>query len=147
MSFLDSMQISASGLTAQRLRLDVIAGNLANINTTRTAEGGPYRREQVVFSPIGNNYSFRDLVLGLVAQPSPTLGVRVSEIQQDNSEGRLVYDPENPDADANGYVHYPNVNPVTEMTDMISAQRGYEANITAMNATKAMALKAIDLAR
>jgi flagellar basal-body rod protein FlgC len=147
MSFLDSMQISASGLTAQRLRLDVISSNLANINTTRTAEGGPYRREQAVFSPIGNQYSFRDVVLGLVAPTSPTLGVRVSEIQQDNSEGRLVYDPEHPDADANGYVHYPNVNPVTEMTDLISAQRGYEANITAMNATKAMAMKAIDLAR
>ncbi|HLQ33814.1 MAG TPA: flagellar basal body rod protein FlgC [Chloroflexota bacterium] len=147
MSFLDSMQINASGLTAQRLRLDVISSNLANINTTRTAEGGPYRREQAVFSPIGNQYSFRDVVLGLVAQPSPTLGVRVSEIQQDNSEGRLVYDPEHPDADANGYVHYPNVNPVTEMTDLISAQRGYEANITAMNTTKAMAMKAIDLAR
>lgn len=147
MSFLDSMQISASGLTAQRLRLDTISSNLANIDTTRTAEGGPYRREQVVFSPIGNSYSFKDLVDGLVAQPSPTLGVRVAEIQQDNSEGRLVYDPQNPDADANGYVHYPNVNPVTEMTDMIDAQRSYEANITAMNTTKAMALKAIDLAR
>ena len=147
MSFLDSMQISASGLTANRLRLDIISSNLANINTTRTAEGGPYRREQAVFSPIGNNYSFNDVVLGLVAQPSPTLGVRVNEIQQDNSEGRLVYDPQHPDADANGYVHYPNVNPVTEMTDMISAQRSYEANITAMNATKSMALKAIDLAR
>ena len=147
MSFLDSMQISASGLTAQRLRLDTISANLANIDSTRTAEGGPYRREQTVLSPIGNEYSFRDIVLGLVAPPSPTLGVRVSEIQQDNSEGRLVFDPEHPDADANGYVHYPNVNPVTEMTDMISASRSYEANITAMNATKAMAMKAIDLAR
>ena len=92
-------------------------------------------------------FSFRDVVLGLVSPASPTLGVRVSEIQQDNSEGRLVFDPEHPDADANGYVHYPNVNPVTEMTDLISAQRGYEANITAMNTTKAMAMKAIDLAR
>ena len=147
MSFIDSMQISASALTAQRLRLDVISGNLANVNTTRTAEGGPYRREQAVFSPIGNQFSFRDVVLGLVSPASPTLGVRVSEIQQDNSEGRLVFDPEHPDADANGYVHYPNVNPVTEMTDLISAQRGYEANITAMNTTKAMAMKAIDLAR
>jgi len=146
-SFFDSMQISASGLTAQRLRLDVITSNLANINTTRTAEGGPYRREQAVFSPIGNTYSFRDVVLGLVGSPSPTLGVRVNEIQQDNSEGRLVFDPEHPDADANGYVHYPNINPVTEMTDMIDAQHGYEANITAMNATKAMAMKAIDIAR
>jgi flagellar basal-body rod protein FlgC len=147
MSFLDSMQISSSGLTAQRLRLDTISANLANIDTTRTAEGGPYRREQVVLSPIGNAYSFRDMVLGLVAQPSPVLGVRVSEIQQDNSEGRLVYDPEHPDADANGYVHYPNINPVTEMTDMIDASRSYEANITAMNVTKSMALKAIDLAK
>src|SRR5689334_13879266 len=147
MSFLDSMRISASGLTAQRLRMDVISSNLANINTTRTAEGGPYRREQTVFTPIGNDFSFHDVVHGLVSAPSPTLGVRVGEIQQDNSEGRLVFDPEHPDADANGYVHYPNVNPVTEMTDMISAQRSYEANITAMNTTKAMALKAIDLAR
>ncbi|MGH2364642.1 MAG: flagellar basal body rod protein FlgC, partial [Chloroflexota bacterium] len=135
MSFLDSMQISASGLTAQRLRLDVISSNLANMDTTRTAEGGPYRREQVVFTPIGNSYSFQDLVNGLIAAPSPTLGVRVSEIQQDNSEGRLVYDPQNPDADASGYVHYPNVNPVTEMTNMISATRGYEADVTAMTAT------------
>ncbi|HUZ78383.1 MAG TPA: flagellar basal body rod protein FlgC [Chloroflexota bacterium] len=147
MSFLDSMQISASGLTAQRLRLDVISSNLANMDTTRTAEGGPYRREQVVLTPIGNSYSFHDLVNGLIAPPSPTLGVRVSEIQQDNSEGRLVYDPQNPDADASGYVHYPNVNPVTEMTDMISATRSYEADITAMTATKAMAMKAIELAQ
>ena len=147
MSFLDSMQISASGLSAQRLRLDIVSSNLANIDTTRTAEGGPYRREQAVFTPIGNSYSFHDALTGAIAQPSPTLGVRVSEIQQDNSEGRLVFDPENPDADAQGYVHYPNINPVTEMTDMISAQRSYEANITALNTTKAMALKAIDLAR
>ncbi|HLY66342.1 MAG TPA: flagellar basal body protein, partial [Chloroflexota bacterium] len=77
MSFLDSMQISASGLTAQRLRLDTISGNLANIDTTRTAEGGPYRREQTVLSPIGNAFSFQDVVQGLIAPPSPTLGVRV----------------------------------------------------------------------
>ncbi|MHB8618625.1 MAG: flagellar basal body rod protein FlgC [Chloroflexota bacterium] len=147
MSFLDSMQISASGLTAQRLRLDVISSNIANIDTTRTAEGGPYRREQVVFSPIGNSHSFQDLISGLIAPQSPTLGVRVSEIRQDNSQGRLVYDPQNADADANGYVHYPNVNPVTEMTDMISATRSYQADITALNATKSMAMKAIDLAK
>ena len=147
MSFFDSMQISASGLTAQRLRLDVIASNLANINTTRTAEGGPYRREQAVFSPIGNTYSFRDVVLGLVGSPSPTLGVRVNEIQQDNSEGRLVFDPEHPDADANGYVRMPNVNPVTEMVDLISSSRSYEANVTAMQSAKQMFTKTMELLR
>ncbi|HHW07806.1 MAG TPA: flagellar basal body rod protein FlgC [Clostridia bacterium] len=140
MGIFSSMQISASGLTAERLRLETIANNLANINTTRTAAGGPYRRQTPVFAEklekaIGSPAKFRGA------------GVQVVEIVHDPGEPRLVYDPAHPDARGDGYVAYPNINVVNEMVDMITATRAYEANITAINAAKTMALKALEIGR
>jgi len=130
--------ISASGMTAERLRMDTIANNLANVNTTRTARGGPYRRQMVVFEERlaqASGYGLRGN------------GVRVSRIVEDDDPPRLVYDPHHPDANEQGYVEMPNVNIVTEMVDMITASRAYEANVAALNAAKAMALKALDIGR
>jgi flagellar basal-body rod protein FlgC len=131
----DSFRISASGMTAQRLWMDVIAENLANANTTRGADGKPYARKQVVLSEIPGTFE------------SALQGVQVTGVVDDPSQGRRVYDPGHPDADKQGYVTLPNVTPVTEMVDLISASRGYEADTQAMNAGKAMFLKALDILR
>jgi flagellar basal-body rod protein FlgC len=139
--FLDSLMISASGLTAQRLRMDIISNNIANVNSTRTKDGMPYRRKLPVFEEY-----YRDSTKSFSPQKIAS-GVRVSAIAEDKSPFKLVYNPGHPDADDKGYVHMPNVNIVQEMTDMISASRSYEANITALNTTKSMALKAIDISR
>jgi flagellar basal-body rod protein FlgC len=146
MGMFDSMHVSASGLAAERLRMDVIAQNLANANSTRGPDGQPYRRHEVVFrsSDVGANEgpgrSER-------ASSEPLHGVEPVAIVEDPSALRTVYDPQHPDADEDGYVHFPNVNPVTEMVDMMTATRAYEANVTAMNAAKNMALKALDILR
>jgi flagellar basal-body rod protein FlgC len=146
MGMFDSMHVSASGLAAERLRMDVIAQNLANANSTRGADGQPYRRHEVVFrsadvgATTGGQKSGR-------ATNDELHGVEPVAIVEDPSALRSVYDPSHPDADENGYVHYPNVNPVTEMVDMMTATRAYEANVTAMNAAKNMALKALDILR
>ncbi len=145
MELLPALAISASGLTAERLRLDMIANNLANINTTRTPRGGPYRREVPVFAE-----RLQEAMGQLPGRPSsraPGAGVEVAAIVEDNSPPRLVYDPSHPDADANGYVHLPNINIVNEMVDMITASRAYEANVTVLNAAKAMTLKALEIGR
>lgn len=130
MGLVRSIAISASGLTAERLRLDLISNNLANANTTRTPQGGPFRRQMAVFAP-GPGGS----------------GVRVARIVEDPAPPRFVYDPRHPDAGADGMVAYPNVNPVTEMVDLIAATRAYEANVTALNAAKDMALRALEIGR
>jgi len=135
MNLFHTMDISASGLTAQRLRLDTIANNLANAETTRTVDGTPYRRQVPVF---------REVLDGISGDLG---GVEVVEIVKDQSPFRMVYDPGHPDANPEGYVLYPNVNPVIEMTDMISATRSYEANLSVMNACKSMFLKALDISR
>ena len=138
------MNISASALTATRLRMDVITENMANANTTRTANEDPYRRKFVVFqerSRDGNFASFFNR-----AQKSAG-GVRVLEIGEDMSEFKLDYNPSHPDADEDGYVRMPNVEVVQEMTDMMSAFRAYEANITALNTLKDMAVKTLELGR
>ena len=143
MSFLSSMDISTSALTAQRLRMDVITENIANADTTRTESGEPYRRRTVIFSQ-KEGASFSSFLEA--AQSSTTgKGVYVSSIVEDQSDFVLEYDPDHPDADANGYVSYPNVDEVTEMIDMMSATRSYEANVTALNATKSMAMKALEI--
>lgn len=144
MSFMNGMNVSASGMTAQRLRLDIISQNIANVNTTRDENGNTYRRKNVVFaekdiSPFG---AVLMKTAGRVGN-----GVKVTEIVEDPSELRKVYDPSHPDADEDGYVSYPNVNVVQEMTDMISATRSYEANVTAFNATKSMALKGLEVGK
>lgn len=144
MDLFRSMAISGSALTAERLRLDVIANNLANVNTTRTAEGGPYRRQQVVFTPRGEETQF--LFPGL--EPGGSFrgrGVRVAGITNDPSAFKRVYEPGHPDADASGYVSYPNVNVVTEMVDLMAATRAYEANVSAIAAAKAMATAALGI--
>lgn len=135
MKIFKAMEISASGLTAERLRMDLIAGNLANINTTRTEDGGPYRRKSAVFAE------------KLDAARRGGSGVRVVSVRSDENEPRLVYEPEHPDASADGYVAYPNIDIVREMVDMITATRSYEANVTALNATKSMFLKALEIGR
>lgn len=140
---------SASGLTAERLRMDVISNNIANSNTTRTDRGGAYRRRYVVFEPREREpKTFEQTLMkavGLSRQTSE--GVRAIQIAEDDTPGPLVYDPGHPDANADGYVERPNVNIVSEMVDMITAQRAYEANSTAINAAKAMASKALEIGK
>ncbi|MCC6445231.1 MAG: flagellar basal body rod protein FlgC [Armatimonadetes bacterium] len=144
MSLFSSMRVSASGLTAERARLDVIAGNLANANTTRTPDGGPFVRQLAVLASreasAGPTLRSEDVLAGA--------GVRVLRTVDDTvNEMRRVYEPGHPDADAKGYVTYPNVNVVTEMVDMISATRAYEANIAAVNAAKTMAMKSLEIGK
>jgi flagellar basal-body rod protein FlgC len=148
MSFWDSLRISASGLFAQRLRLDTISNNIANAQTTRTAAGGPYKRQDVVFMPQGQNSNVPQFIADRIGLPQQLNGgVRVSQITTDNAPGQKVYDPTHPDADASGFVTYPNVNPVVEMTNMLSATRSYEANLAVIDASKRMALKALDIGK
>ncbi len=148
MSFLSSMNISASAMTAQRLRLDVASENIANIDTTRTEAGGPYRRKMVVLEAKSEN-SFRKVLMNAAGKSwqQSTGGVRVSQIVQDTSPLKPVYNPEHPDADENGYVQMPNVDLIKETVDSMSATRSYEANITAFNAIKMMASKALDIGK
>lgn len=146
MSFFRAMDVSASGLTAQRLRMDIISQNIANINTTRTENGEPYRRKAVLFEEKKEQLPFSKLLKKSMEQYSSS-GVRVSAIVEDNSDFQMVYDPEHPDADENGYVRMPNVNIIEEMVNMISANRSYEANVTAINTNKSMALKALEIGR
>jgi flagellar basal-body rod protein FlgC len=148
MSFWQALRIGASGLTAQRLRLDLISNNIANAQTTRTEKGGPYQRQDAIFMPEGGNTSIPSNVaaqrgeLGLAQG-----GVRVAQITTDTEEGPRMYDPTHPDADADGYVNYPNVDIVVEMTNMLSATRSYEANLASVEAVKRMALKALEIGK
>lgn len=144
MGMFGSIDAAASGLTAERLRMDVISNNIANVNTTRTAEGGAYRRQMVTFAPRGNEGSFAKILSKNLDAGS---GVRVVGISKDDSPTRKVYDPAHPDANQEGYVEMPNVNIVTEMVDMIGATRAYEANVTVLNAAKSMALKALEIGK
>jgi len=139
MDLMSAFKISASGLNVQRTRMNVIASNLANINTTRTPEGGPYRRKEVVVSAQPVDKSFQD-VLG-----SKINKVEVVEIREDNGPLKKVYDPNHPDADEKGYVSLPNVNLMEEMVDMISTSRSYEANVAATSATKNMLQRALEI--
>lgn len=139
-----AINAAASGLTAERLRMDVISNNIANVNTTRTAEGGAYRRQMVVFEPRSTSGSFAQV---LSREMSAGEGVRVTGITKDTSPLRRVYDPNHPDANPQGYVEMPNINVVSEMVDMITATRSYEANVTAMNAAKSMAMKALEIGK
>jgi len=146
MAFLNSINVSASGLTAEKLRMDVISRNIANINTTRTADGTPYRRQVVVFQEEERHMPFSDY-LNDARRNLIGLGVKVKCIKEDKTPFKSVYDPGHPDADENGYVKMPNVDIMTEMVNMISASRAYEANVTAINSTKSMAIKALEIGR
>jgi flagellar basal-body rod protein FlgC len=147
MSMFGGLEISASGLTAQRLRMDVTAENLANANTTKGADGQPYRRKEVVLREIPQTGFGAKLTVAMGAGGARSGGVEVAEIAQDQTGGKLVYDPSHPDANAQGYVQMPNVDTVTEMVDLIDASRAYEANVTAMQASKQMFAKTLDLLR
>lgn len=145
MNLLGAIRISGSGMTAQRLRMDVIANNIANINTTRTPQGGPYRRKIVIFEPLPAR--FEEALGGYISPLEVGGGVIVVGIQEDASPPRLVYDPGHPDAGPDGYVAMPNVDIIKEMVDMISASRAYEANVAAMSAARTMMLRALDIIR
>ncbi len=151
MGMFDSLNIGASGLSAQRLRMDVISNNIANVNTTRTTEGGPFQRSRVVLRPRNDRLRFISPVLPNKLKPTVGEGVAVIKIQKDNGKPRLVFDPTHPDAikfgDKKGYVQMPNVNIVEEMTDMISATRSYEANLSVVKATKEMFNNALQIGR
>lgn len=149
MSMFSAFNISATGLTAQRYRMDIISQNVANASTTRTADGTPYRRQLVAFMEKPGQTSFSH-VLGKAAYRHGYSGngVKVRGVYEDhNTEMNMVYDPSHPDADENGYVTYPNVNIITEMTNMIDASRAYEANSTAFNASKSMALQGLEIGK
>ena len=147
MSMFGAIDAAASGLTAERLRMDVISNNIANANTTRTAEGGAYRRKVVVFEPRSEETSKFAQALANETEQQSGQGVRVTGIVADNSPLRTVYNPGHPDANQEGYVEMPNLNIVTEMVDMITASRAYEANVTAVNSAKSMAMKALDIGK
>lgn len=143
MSAFDSFNISASGLSAERLRMDTISSNIANISTTRTEGGGPYRRKIATFEENFDNVL--DEKTG--KYQTKLLGVRPSKVEEDQSPFEEKYDPGNQDADANGYVKMPNVNILTEMADMMASTRAYEANVTAINDEKGMFTKALEIGK
>lgn len=145
MNFLDALHISSSGLAAQRLRMNLISSNLANINTTRTPQGGPYRRREAIFSALPVRRSFHNVLMSRVSGRLP--GVKVVGITTDHRPPILKHDPSHPDADKRGYVAMPNINIIEEMVNMISATRSYEAGVAAINASKDMALKALEIGR
>ena len=145
MDFLTALNISSSALSAQRLRLDVISSNLANINTTNTPEGGPYRRREVVFAarPVTDNFGS---VLNSEMEKK-LQKVEVVDVVIDRRPPKMIYDPQHPDANASGYVGMPDINDMEEMVNILSATRSYEANVAVINATKSMAAKALEIGR
>ena len=145
MDLLKSMKISSSGLAANRKRIEAISSNIANAQTTKTAEGGPYRRKEVVFGSEPARDNFADILEGEIDAQAQS--VHATEVVSTNEPPILKYDPTHPDANADGYVAMPNVNVMKEMADMISAQRAYEANISAINTSKSMAMKALEIGR
>ena len=149
MGIFDAINASGSALTAERLRMDVTAENLANAQTTRGADGQPYRRKEVVLQQRYGAGAFGSMLTTAMGRTAgqAARGVEVSGIVEDQSGPRLQYDPGHPDANAEGYVEMPNVNPVTEMVDLISASRGYEANVTAIQTAKTMFSKTLDILR
>jgi flagellar basal-body rod protein FlgC len=145
MDFFSSMNVSSSALSAERTRMNLISSNLANANATRTPEGGPYKRKDAVFAATSVESRFNRALDGATAQQ--VRKVDVTQIVEDQNPPRLQYDPGHPDANPQGYVAMPNVNVVEEMTDMISATRSYEANVTAVQAAKNMAMKTLEIGK
>lgn len=152
MSLMGSLNVSASGMSAQRTRMDIISQNIANVNTTRDENGNVYRRQTVVFAE-KNDCNFQSILTamqtGISGKADPLGdGVKITGIAEDHvTPMKMVYDPAHPDADEDGYVTMPNVNTVTEMTNLIDATRSFEANVTAFNATKNMALKGLEIGK
>ncbi len=151
MGMFDSFNIASTGLTAQRLRQDLIASNIANAGTTRTPDGGPYVRKRAIFAPVNIRPNYKSPIVPDRMNHGEGKGVRVVKIEDDKEPFRLVYDPTHPDAikigPKQGYVEMPNVNVVTEMVDMISASRSYEANVMMVNNAKSMFAKALEIGK
>lgn len=151
MAFLSSMNIIGSGMTAQQLRLDVISENVTNLNTTRTEGGGPYRRKMTVFQAVDGRDSFRMAMARAgsngAAAGRLSGGVVVTEIAEDQSDGRMAYDPAHPDADEFGYVQLPNVDLVKEITDAMAATQAFSSNVTAFNVLKSVVAKGLEIGR
>jgi flagellar basal-body rod protein FlgC len=147
MGLFDAIDAAGSGLTAERLRMDVTAENLANAQTTRGADGQPYRRKEVVLAERAGGAFGSTLAAAMGGDRSAGRGVEVAAIEEDQGPPRMLYDPGHPDANADGYVAMPNVNPVTEMVDLISASRAYEANVTSIQTAKSMFSKTLDVLR
>jgi flagellar basal-body rod protein FlgC len=145
MNFFDAIHASSSGLSAQRLRMNLISGNLANVNTTRTREGGPYRRKEAIFAARPLEGSFKKILAD--RQKKQLSMVEVDRIIEDSNPPMMKYDPQHPDADEKGYVAMPNINVMEEMVNMISATRGYEANVAALKAAKGMASIALEIGK
>ena len=145
MDFMTALDISASGLSAERTHINIISMNLANVKTTRTEYGGPYRRKSVELAATPVDDSFSKQMRG--ALDRELRGVRVMNVVQDTRPFKMVYEPGHPDADADGMVKYPDINVVEEMTSLMTAQRGYEANVTSIDTIKAMYNKALEIAR
>ncbi len=145
MDFFSSMRISSSGMNAQQTRMNTISSNIANAETTESEEGGPYRRQDPIFQAQADRENFAEILTGKMDESAQ--GVQVTEIHQDTRAPRMVYNPKHPHANADGMVAMPNINPVEEMANMISAQRSYEANVQALNSAKAMANKALDIGK
>lgn len=143
MSVFNSMKINASGLTLERLKMDTISTNIANVNTSRTEDGGPYNRKEVLFEE--SLKDARNKISGRRERKS--FGVRVTEIVEDDENHRLVYNPEHPDADEDGYLLMPNVNMVDEMISLLNTQRSYEANVTALNVSKSILKKSLEISK
>ena len=145
MDILTGMRVSASGMAAQRMRMNTINSNIANINTTRTPEGGAYRRKDAVFEAIPEAKSFGEILTS--APQKDVARVQVTDVINDRRAPIMKYEPDHPDANEDGYVAYPNINLMEEMTNMIQATRAYEANVSAMNATKDMAMTSLEIGR
>lgn len=146
MGFYNSLRISATGLTAEKMRMDLITNNIANVNTTKTSAGTPYRKKMPVFQELESNQFDKFLTLA-TGKASIGGGVEVVKVVEDQSDFKRIFDPSHPDADSKGFVLMPNFDSVTEMVDLISASRAYDANVTAINSTKAMLMKALDIGR
>lgn len=148
MNIFKAMKISASGLSAERLRMDLISSNIANANSTRSVNGGPYKRKVALLSSVKEQTaSFLNILRNEKQKQEQLGGVRVVSVVEDPTPSKRIYDPKHPDAGADGYVEYPNVDAMKEMVEMITASRAYEANITVLNSTKSMALKTLDIGK
>lgn len=148
MGFLNPLDICASGMTAQWQRMDIAAENITNASTTRTEDGGPYRRKMVVFEPMQYESSFkRHMDREILRQKDASMGVKVTEIVEDETPGEMVYDPTHPDADENGYVEMPNVDLLQETVDTMAASRAYNASLTAFNIFKTMSARALEIGK
>ena len=148
MGFLNPLDVCASGMTAQWQRMDIAAENITNASTTRTENGGPYRRKMVVFEPMEYETTFKKhMDREILRQREDSMGVRVAEIVEDERPGEMVYDPTHPDADANGYVEMPNVDILKETVDSMAASRAYDASLTAFNIFKTMSARALDIGK